>query len=71
MSLLKDLRVLDMADERGAYCGRMLAELGADVLRLEPPEGARSRKLPPFASDDRTSLYFAVRNAGKRGVALD
>ena len=71
MSLLEGLRVLDMADEKGAYCGRMLAELGADVLRLEPPEGARSRKLPPFASDDRTSLYFAVRNAGKRGVALD
>ena len=71
MGLLSGIRALDMADEKGAFCGRMLSELGADVLRLEPPEGARSRARAPLASDESTSLYFAVRNAGKRGVALD
>jgi crotonobetainyl-CoA:carnitine CoA-transferase CaiB-like acyl-CoA transferase len=71
MGLLSGIRALDMADEKGAFCGRMLAELGADVLRLEPPGGARSRALAPLASDESTSLYFEVRNAGKRGIALD
>ena len=71
MGLLAGIRVLDMADEKGGFCGRILAELGADVLRLEPPEGARSRAYAPFAADECTSLYFAVRNAGKRGVVLD
>ncbi|MCH2184287.1 CoA transferase, partial [Myxococcota bacterium] len=51
--------------------GRMFADLGADVLRLEPPSGAVSRGLPPFAPDGRTSLYFGFRNAGKRGGVID
>jgi len=63
--------VVDLADERGEMCGRMLSDLGADVLRVEPPGGSASRTLPPFASDGETSLYFALRNAGKRGVVLD
>ncbi|MED5261048.1 MAG: CoA transferase [Myxococcota bacterium] len=71
MGLLDGLRILDMADGKGEYCGRLLAELGADVLRLEPPGGSRSRRLGPFAVDGKTSLHFAVRNAGKRGVVLD
>ena len=70
MGLLEGLRVLDMADGKGEFCGRVLAELGADVLRLEPPEGGRSRRLGPFSVDGKTSLHFAVRNAGKRGVVL-
>jgi crotonobetainyl-CoA:carnitine CoA-transferase CaiB-like acyl-CoA transferase len=47
----------------------MLADFGADVLRVEPPGGARSRRIPPFAQGD--SLFFAYRNLGKRGVVLD
>lgn len=66
---LEGLRVVDLADEKGELCGRMLADLGADVVRVEPPEGARSRGIPPFHGD--TSLYFAYRNANKRGVTLD
>jgi len=66
---LDGLRVVDLADEKGELCGRMLADLGADVVRVEPPEGARSRRLPPFHRE--TSLYFAYRNANKRSVALD
>ena len=59
---LADLRVIDMADEKGEMCGRFLADLGADVIRVEPPGGARSRRAP---------LSFAVRNANKRGVTID
>jgi crotonobetainyl-CoA:carnitine CoA-transferase CaiB-like acyl-CoA transferase len=66
---LTGLRVVDMADEKGEMCGRYLADLGADVVRVEPPGGARSRRLPPFHGT--TSLHFAVCNANKRGVTLD
>jgi len=66
---LAGLRVVDMADEKGELCGRFLADLGADVIRVEPPGGARSRRLPPFHG--ATSLSFAARNANKRGVTLD
>lgn len=66
---LAGLRVVDMADEKAELCGRLLADLGADVVRVEPPEGARSRRLPPLSGD--IGLYFEVRNANKRGLTLD
>jgi crotonobetainyl-CoA:carnitine CoA-transferase CaiB-like acyl-CoA transferase len=66
---LEGLRVVDLADEKGELCGRLLADFGADVIRVEPPEGARSRSIPPF--HDGRSLYFAYRNFNKRGLALD
>jgi crotonobetainyl-CoA:carnitine CoA-transferase CaiB-like acyl-CoA transferase len=66
---LRDLRVIDLADEKGELCGRLLADFGADVVRVEPPAGARSRGLPPF--HDGQSLYFAYRNFNKRGAVLD
>ena len=68
---LEGLRVVDLADEKGELCGRLLADFGAEVIRVEPPGGAVSRRLAPFAPDGRTSLYFALRNAGKRGLVLD
>ena len=71
MKPLAGLRVVDLADEKGELCGRLLADLGAEVIRVEPPEGAASRALPPFTPDGAASLYFAVRNAGKRGVVAD
>ncbi|MBO0730574.1 MAG: CoA transferase [Acidimicrobiaceae bacterium] len=58
-----------MADEKGELCGRILADLGADVVRLEPAAGAVSRRLPPRHGVH--SLYFAVRNANKRGGIVD
>ena len=67
---LTGLRVLDLADEKGELCGRLLADLGSDVLRIEPPGGSTSRNLPPFAPDG-TSLYFTYRNFNKRGAVLD
>src|SRR3990170_4084474 len=67
---LAGIRVVDSSDERGELCGRLLADLGADVVRVEPPGGAPSRRLPPFGPDG-TSLRFAVRNTNKRSVTLD
>ncbi|MHB1912424.1 MAG: CaiB/BaiF CoA transferase family protein [Acidimicrobiales bacterium] len=66
---LQSLRVLDMADERGQLAGRILAELGADVVLVEPPGGARSRGYHPLHGE--VSLYFAVRNFNKRSVIID
>ncbi len=66
---LSGLRVVDLADEKGELAGRLLADLGADVIRVEPLDGAVSRRLGPFHGDH--SLYFAVRNANKRTVTLD
>ena len=66
---LDGLRVIDLADEKGELCGRLLADFGADVIRVEPRGGARSRRLPPFHNG--TSLHFAYRNFNKQGIALD
>ena len=71
MQPLSGLRIIDLADEKGELCGRLLADLGAEVIRIEPPGGAFSRSLPPFAPDGKTSLYFGYRNAGKRSRVLD
>ncbi|MBV9932949.1 MAG: CoA transferase, partial [Actinobacteria bacterium] len=65
---LTGLRVVETCDEKGELCGRLLADLGADVVKVEPPGGTSSRRLPPFAPDGETSLSFAVRNSNKRSV---
>lgn len=73
-SLLAGYRVLDLADETGAACGRILADLGAEVLKVEPPGGCASRRVPPFAGDDpgpETSLFHLCYNVGKRSLTLD
>ncbi|MGW2517504.1 CaiB/BaiF CoA transferase family protein [Streptomyces sp. NPDC001617] len=66
---LSGVRVVDMTDSRGETAGRFLADLGADVILVEPPEGSAARRLPPLMGD--ISLYFATHNANKRGVTLD
>jgi len=69
-SPLEGLRVLDLSDEKGELCGRLLGDLGADVLKVESPNGSVSRSLEPFAPDG-TSLYFAYRNINKRASVID
>ena len=66
---LDGVRVVDMADGKGEMCGRLLADLGADVIRVEPPGGAASRAQSPLL--DGVSLHFATQNRGKRGVVID
>ena len=73
---LSGFRIIDTTDERGALCGRVLADLGADVIYVEPPGGAPFRQAPPRApapgaNGGQLSLAFAFRNAGKRGITLD
>lgn len=67
-------RVLDLADSKGAYCTKLLADLGADVIKIEPPQGDSTRSIPPFVDDMphlEKSLYFLYRHANKRGITLD
>lgn len=71
---LAPYRVLDLSEELGAYCGRLLADLGADVIRIEPPGGDPARRLEPFYHDqlhDERSLHWFTHQAGKRGITLD
>ena len=72
---LAGVRVLDLATPLAELAGRVLADLGADVLKVEPPAGARSRMLPPFAAaaaaDAGQSLYWAAVGRGKRSCTLD
>ena len=68
---LAGIFVVDATGEKAELCSRLLADLGADVVRLEPPGGAAARRLPPFAPASGASLSFAMRNAGKRGATLD
>jgi crotonobetainyl-CoA:carnitine CoA-transferase CaiB-like acyl-CoA transferase len=66
---LSGLRVVDCTVERGELTARLLGDLGADVVKVEPPGGSPARQLAPVR--EGVSLAFAVRNAGKRGVVLD
>ena len=67
-------RVLDLTSSIGAFCGKLLRDLGMDVLKVEPPEGDPMRREPPFAKErgaPEGSLRFAYLNGGKRSVTLD
>jgi crotonobetainyl-CoA:carnitine CoA-transferase CaiB-like acyl-CoA transferase len=69
-STLSEIRVLDLTDQRGEIAGRMLADLGADVIKIEPTTGAVARTLGPFDSEGN-SLYWASYGAGKRSFTVD
>ena len=72
--LLSPYRVLDLTDERGLLCGKILGDLGADVIQVEPPRGSPARMVGPFYEDDPTqhkSLHWWAYCANKRGVTLD
>lgn len=72
---LDGIRVLDLTGVWGDLAGRILADLGADVLKVEPPDGAPARRRPPFIlgreGDPEASLYWAAVGLGKRSVVLD
>lgn len=68
--ILGGVRVLDFtAIVSGPYCTRLLADLGAEVIKLEPPEGDFIRVQPPLRNGK--SAYFAHLNCGKKSLALD
>jgi crotonobetainyl-CoA:carnitine CoA-transferase CaiB-like acyl-CoA transferase len=71
---LADLRTIELAGERSALAGKLLADMGADVVVIEPPAGAAMRAYAPFvddAPDPEKSLYFWHYHTSKRGVTLD
>lgn len=71
---LSGIRVVELADELGEYCGRLLAGLGAEVIKVEPVGGESTRDIGPFYEDvvDRErSLYFWQYNLGKRSCVID
>src|SRR5271156_3654352 len=74
MSMLSPYRVLDLTTERGLLCGQMLADMGADVIKVEPPTGSSARGIGTFYKDvphaDR-SLYWWAYNRNKRAITLD
>ncbi len=68
-ALLASVRVLDLTDGAADTVGRLLADLGADVLKVEPPGGSPSRSRSPTLSG--ISVPFALHNANKRSTVLD
>ena len=72
--MLAGLRVIEIADERAEYTGLLLAGLGCEVIKIEPPEGNATRRIGPFLDDEpgpERSLFFWNYNRGKKSVVLD
>ncbi|MBW1686228.1 MAG: CoA transferase, partial [Deltaproteobacteria bacterium] len=74
MAVLSPYRVLDLTRERALLCGQILADLGADVIQVEPPGGAPARRRGPFLGDEpdlENSLYWWAFTRNKRSVVRD
>jgi crotonobetainyl-CoA:carnitine CoA-transferase CaiB-like acyl-CoA transferase len=72
---LSGIKVLDLSEDiAGSFCARLMADYGADVLKLEPPGGASLRRMGPFHHDDphpEKSLFFLLLNLNKKGATLN
>jgi len=67
-------RALDLADEKGFLCGKLLADLGVDVIKIEKANDESARRIGPFPNDDiaqQTGLYWLAFNVNKRGITLN
>jgi crotonobetainyl-CoA:carnitine CoA-transferase CaiB-like acyl-CoA transferase len=72
--MLNGCRVLDLTTDRGLMCGQMLGDLGADVIKVEPPGGSPVRAMKPFFADQagpERSVYWWAYNRNKRGITLN
>jgi crotonobetainyl-CoA:carnitine CoA-transferase CaiB-like acyl-CoA transferase len=73
-SLLTGFRALDLSDDKGQICGKILATLGVEVIKVEKPGGDAARKIPPFyhdIPDDEGSLFWFAFNADKKSITLN
>jgi len=72
--MLGPYTILDLTDDRGELAAMVLGDLGADVIKVEPPQGSSSRRMGPFlegAPEPERSLHFFAFNRNKRGITLD
>jgi crotonobetainyl-CoA:carnitine CoA-transferase CaiB-like acyl-CoA transferase len=72
--VLNHLRALDLTDEKGFLCGKILADLGVNVIKAERPGGDLSRKIGPYYKDifdPEKSLYWFAYNSNKKGITLN
>jgi benzylsuccinate CoA-transferase BbsE subunit len=72
--MLAPYRVLDLTDEKGLMCGKIMGDLGADVIKIEKPGGDPARNIAPFYQDKidpEKSLFWFAMNTSKRGITLD
>jgi crotonobetainyl-CoA:carnitine CoA-transferase CaiB-like acyl-CoA transferase len=73
-ALLEGIRVLDLTNENGLICGRILSDLGADVIAVEPPCGSTARNIGPFYDNipgPERSLYWFAYALNKRSITLN
>ena len=68
---LQGIRIIDLADRSCVYATKVLADLGAEVIRIEPPGGDPMRSQPPLDDATRASLFHAFMNVNKKSVTLD
>jgi crotonobetainyl-CoA:carnitine CoA-transferase CaiB-like acyl-CoA transferase len=73
-SLMSGFRALDLTDEKGVFCGKILADMGVDTIKVEKPGGDPMRNIPPFyhdIPDPEKSLYWFAYNTNKRSITLN
>src|SRR3972149_2861590 len=73
-SMLGRYRALDLTDEKGVLCTKIMADLGADVIKIEPPGGDPMRRIGPFFHDEvdpEKSLFWFAFNTSKRSITLN
>src|SRR5262252_2679613 len=71
---LTGLTILELTDDKGQFCGKLIGDLGADVIKIEPPGGEATRRVGPFLDDiphPERSLFFWYYNTSKRGITLN
>jgi benzylsuccinate CoA-transferase BbsE subunit len=71
---LSHIRVLDLTDEKGQMCGKFLGDLGAEVIKVEPPGGDPARRKGPFINDkpgNDNSLFWLGSNTNKKSITLN
>ena len=72
--MLTGLQILDLADEKASFCAKLLADFGAEVIKVEPPVGDRSRQIGPFRGNlphPEESLFFWYHNTNKLSTTLN
>jgi crotonobetainyl-CoA:carnitine CoA-transferase CaiB-like acyl-CoA transferase len=72
--MLNHLRALDLTDNKGFLCGKILADLGVNVIKIEKPGGDPSRYIGPFwggQPDPEKNIYWFAYNSNKKGITLD